>query len=365
MESPRGNLDRRDVLRLAALSAAAGVASGLPSFLAGCEKRDARPAVTLYTSVDAGIVEPILRSIDAPSTNFRWRIAAITDTEATKTTGLVTRLVNEKAAPKADLWWSGEIIGSIQLARRGILAPLASDIVSRRFSQAPQSAVDAKNRWFPIAYRPRVLVFNTAKVPESSRPRTLADVLTQSRTIGPICVANPAFGTTRGHFAALLAALGTERFTKLLEGGRFRVVDSNSAVVRAVGAGECVMGLTDYDDVISGLANNWPIAPGALPWNPDEHTGPTLMTPGTIGLVAGGPNTAGAAELAEALLTARVERALAASAWRSIPTVHAPGDEGIKLDTFLAPLTIAPVNWERAVDVLDQAVELSSRILTR
>lgn len=354
-------MNRRSFIRI---SAACASAAAFP-WLSGCSRRDARPAVTLYTSVDAGVVEPILAEIGASSTSFRWRIAAITDTEATKTTGLVTRLVNEKAAPKADVWWSGEIVGSIQLARRGILAPLASDIVSRRFAQSPPWAIDTKNRWFPIAYRPRVLVFNTAKLPESGRPRTLADTLALSRTAGPICVANPAFGTTRGHFAALLAALGTERFTALLEGGRFRVVDSNSAVVRAVGAGECAMGLTDYDDVISGLANNWPIAPGALPWNPDENTGPTLMTPGTIGIVAGGPNPTGAAELAEALLTTRVERALAASVWRSVPTVQSPGEENAKLDAFLAPLAIAPVNWERAVDVLDQAVELSSRLLAR
>ena len=38
------------------------------------------------------------------------------------------------------------------------------------------------------------------------------------------------------------------------------MVDGNSVVVRLVGAGECVIGLTDSDDVRAGVRQNLPVA---------------------------------------------------------------------------------------------------------
>jgi hypothetical protein len=369
-------LSRRQVVFAGAMLP---VIPGLAGFLASCTRRDTRPAVTLVTSVDAGVIEPIIAALtaDAP-----YAVKLLTDTEATKTTGLVAMLIEqhqraastgaaptpapaESAAPR--LWWSGDVLGSFALARAGVLEPMASPILSTRLARtdAPR---DDRNRWFALAPRPRCLVVNTRSLAEGARPRSLAAALMQSRKFNqPLAIANPAFGTTRGHIAALLALLGRDRFTELLGTGAYRQVDGNSAVVRAVSAGENVMGLTDYDDVAAGLANGWPIAPVFLPLAPDDEIGPCLATHSSVGLLAGASGAATstpnyAIDLAERIISARCEALLAASIWRSMPPSASVSDPAANApaDPLLQGVRITWPDWSIAADVQAEALTLAN-----
>ena len=79
---------------------------------------DREQSVTLYTSVD----DTFARMVAQRYTEKTGVVVHIVgDTEATKTTGLVARLKAEADHPIADLWWSSEPFGTIDLAQQGNL----------------------------------------------------------------------------------------------------------------------------------------------------------------------------------------------------------------------------------------------------
>ncbi len=62
--------------------------------------------VVVYTSVDQIFSEPILTDFERET---GIRVRAVYDVEASKTTGLVNRLLAEKDRPKADVFWNSEM----------------------------------------------------------------------------------------------------------------------------------------------------------------------------------------------------------------------------------------------------------------
>ena len=89
---------------------------------AGCG--DPEPAaVVVYTSVDQHYAEPVLAAFERET---GIRVRAVYDVEASKTTGLVNRLIAERARPKADVFWNGEFAQTMLLKERGLLASYAS-----------------------------------------------------------------------------------------------------------------------------------------------------------------------------------------------------------------------------------------------
>src|SRR5690606_4320929 len=63
------------------------------------------PAVVVYTSVDQVFSQPILRSFEEET---GIRVRAVYDTEETKSTGVLNRLIAEGKNPQADVFWSGD-----------------------------------------------------------------------------------------------------------------------------------------------------------------------------------------------------------------------------------------------------------------
>jgi iron(III) transport system substrate-binding protein len=320
------------------------------TILPACSRRaDPDHRITLYSSVDAGVLKPIL---DAYTKRTGIAVELVSDTEATKTTGLVNRIITEKDNPRADVWWSGEAVGTAQLSRAGTLAPyrsMAAQAAAQASSLNTWPLTGNRGDWYGLALRPRVIVYSTRtySTPEAA-PRSI-DALAASKK--PVAIANPAFGTTRGHLAAIYLEVGREDFIKLMSKIDWRVVDGNAAVIRAVANGECDAGLTDYDDYRGGLGNNWPLGctfPGVTADTPMQP----VATPGTIALVAGAPHPELAKAFIDEMLSVATEQSLAAGDWNSLPVLKAalPAD---KADRFKG-VTPARVDWEKAADFLEQ-----------
>jgi len=288
--------------------------------LSGCSDPDA-PSVVLYTSTDDAFARAV---VEAFETETGVRVELVGDTEATKTTGLVTRLQAEAGSPRCDVWWSSEPLGTILLAESGVLEP--GGMEGTVPADWPDELVGDGWDWVGFAERGRVFVYATDRVEEP--PTTLAE-LTGPAWRGRVGMARPQFGTTRGHMALLHARWGEARFSDWLGAMRengVRLYDGNARVVRAVYEGEIDAGLTDTDDVWVAIANGWPVG---MTWDaaPDgadgrwPSPGPTTI-PNTVGIIRGGPNPEHARTLAAFLVSERVERLLAASDSRNIP-VHA------------------------------------------
>lgn len=280
--------------------------------------------VVLYTSADAAIAEPVAKEFEG-RTGIKVRIVG--DSEATKTTGLVQRLIAEKESPRCDVWWSSEALGTVTLAREGVLEPFASS-AERDVPTGWPAHLRAQDRtWYGFAQRARVIAYNTTIVPSSGAPRTLRE-LTDTRYMDKIGMARPQFGTTRSHIAALVAMHGAEpvrEFLLALRKNNVRLYDGNSSVVQALTNGEIHVGLTDTDDVWAAQANQWPVA-----MNFESADKPTakvqglrslgaIVIPNTVARVKGGPNPGNAGRFADFLLGADVERMLAQSGSKNVP----------------------------------------------
>lgn len=273
---------------------------------AGCA-RETDPQVVVYVAVDRGQAEPILKQYEQRS---GIQVQAVYDAESAKTTGLVSRLLAEAGRPRCDVFWNNELVQTLHLARRGVLA----EFRPRAAADLPASSRDPEGRWTGIATRARVIVYNTRHVKAEEAPRSLWD-LTLPQWKGKLAIANPQFGTTRTHVAALFAVLGPEKAQELLRGllaNDVRIVDGNAMVKNLVAraqphASPIYVGLTDADDVLAGQQDGEPVAFVY----PDQETIGTLIVPATVCLIRGAPHGPASKSLVEYLVSPEVAQMLA------------------------------------------------------
>ena len=318
--------------------------------IGACSPADDDQRVVLYSSVDDYVLAEVLLAFEVET---GIRVKTVGDTEATKTTGLVLRLLAEREQPRADVWWSSEPFGTIRLAREGVLGPYTSPQAEAAFPANgwPESLRDPGGAWYGFAQRARVLAYSPARAEDP--PATLAE-LTEPRWRGRIGMARPRFGTTRGHMAWLAAAWGEEAFEAwllALKGNGLRLYDGNATIVRAIRDGEIDVGLTDTDDVLALRTTSTSVldAPqiaqdqaDALGRWPDPGR---MVIPNTIALVSGGPNPDGASRLIDWILEGNAERIIAASPSGNVP-VH---------PVVLAELGLGPQEPTRGPSLLDAA----------
>src|SRR5215207_2024483 len=195
----------------------------------GCGRSDA-PAdsarvVTVYVSTDRVFSEPVLRAYERQS---GVTVNAVYDTEETKSTGLANRLLAEQARPQADVFWSNEPVRTLVLKSRNALASYRSP----NAEGIPTALVDMDGYWTGFSARIRVIAYNTTLVKPADAPQSVFD-LADPRWRGQVAIADPRFGSTSFHVAALYAAAGDDRmdaFFRQLKANDVRIVPGNSVV---------------------------------------------------------------------------------------------------------------------------------------
>jgi iron(III) transport system substrate-binding protein len=279
----------------------------------GCSSRSRE--VVVYTSVDQVVSEPILRDFEKQS---GLTVRAVFDTEETKSTGVLNRLVAEGAHPQADVFWSGDPARPFVLIKRGLVAPYES--VNAAGISPSFRASDGT--WTGFAARVRVLLVNRNRVPASATPRSIRD-LADPRWKGMTAIANPIFGTTTMHVAALFTTWGEEQgraFLQALKENQARIASSNGEVKRLVASGDVAFGVADTDDAQEALADHAPIEVVF----PDQDGIGTLVMPTTVSLMRGAPHADAGKKLIDYLLRPEVERRLAEAA------AHVPLRAGVQ-----------------------------------
>ena len=272
------------------------------ALLAGCHRAPA-PTVVVYTSVDQVYSEPILRDFAART---GIRVLPVFDVEAAKTVGLVQRIIAESGRPRADVFWNSEFSQTLLLAGMGLLAPHRPEAAE----DVPAHLKSPAGLWTAVGCRVRVLLVNTRSVPEEAVPRSVEELLTAEPS--RVGFANPLFGTTATHAAALFALWGPReavRFFRALQIRGVHMADGNAGVRDLVVAGRLDWGLTDSDDACRAVEAGSPVRIVL----PDQEGAGTLLIPGTVALIAGAPHPAAARELADYLVSAGTERRLIAT----------------------------------------------------
>jgi iron(III) transport system substrate-binding protein len=274
----------------------------------GCGRPD--NSVVVYTALDEMYSQPIL---DAFKAKTGIEVRAVYDTEASKTTGLRTRLVAEKNRPRADVFWNNEAAQTALLKQQGVLEPYRSPAADA----IPEKFKDPEGYWTGFAARARVIIYNTNLVQDP--PKSILDYL-KPEWKGKTAIARPLFGTTATQSAALFALWGDDKakdfFHQLRDSG-VAVLEGNATVRDRVAAGDFAWGLTDTDDangaVVDGLPAKW-----SFPDQGPDAIG-TLVIPNTVSLIKGAPHPDAAKKLIDYLLSAEVEAKLAASRSVQIP----------------------------------------------
>jgi len=295
----------------------------------GCGRR-AREVV-VYTSVDQVFSEPVFRAFERES---GIPVRAVFDTEETKSTGALNRLIAESANPQADVFWSGDPVRPFLLIKRGLVEPY----LSRQAQDLPPGLRGADGSWTGVAARARVLLVNRKLVPAQETPRSIRD-LADPRWKGKAAIANPLFGTTTMHVAALFAKWGDEparAFLDALKANGVRIASSNGEVKRLVVAGEVAFGLTDTDDANEARKEGADVEVV----HPDADELGALVMPTAVVLMAKGPHPDAGRKLVDYLLSAEAERQMAAAA------AHMPLRPGVP-----TPQGVLRVSDIRAMDV--------------
>ncbi len=303
--------------------------------------------VVVYTALDEEFSRPVFEEFTRQTD---ITVLGKFDTESTKTVGLTQAIFAEHARPRCDVFWNNEIVNTLRLDRKGLLARYETVAAS----SFPGQYRSANSRWYGFSARARVLVVNTELVSEASRPTSIVDI-TARQWKGRVGIAKPLAGTTATHAACLFAVWGQERTKEFFRAAKknARVMAGNKHVARAVATGELAFGLTDTDDAILELEQGWPVVI-VYPDQAEDELG-TLFIPNTVAIIQGAPHREAAEKLVDFLLSPQVERMLAEGPSAQIPLdTHAEVEPRVE-----SPRTVRSmqVDFEAAAAVWSSASE--------
>jgi len=260
--------------------------------------------VVVYSTVDQVFSEPILQDFEKET---GIHVKAVFDTEETKSTGVLNRLIAEKNHPQCDVFWSGDPMRTIILKNKG----LTTVYKAKNASGISNVFKDKDFHWIGFSARARVLIYNKKLLTLDSCPKSILD-FTQPKYKGNIAIANPLFGTTTFHFAALFNQLGKNKavaFLQDLKNNNVVIATSNGDVKKRVMQGKIACGLTDTDDAFEAMAENKNIGIVFL----DQQDIGSLIMPNTVNLIRQSPNSENGKKLIDYLLSKKTEAKLAKS----------------------------------------------------
>jgi iron(III) transport system substrate-binding protein len=269
--------------------------------------RNGPEPLVVYCSHDQVYAQSIL---DGFTRQTGIPLAVKYDTEATKSLGLVELLLSERGALRCDVFWNNEALGTMDLAAKGVLEPYEGP----GYGRIPAEFKDPDGLWAGFGARLRVCIVNTDRM--QATPAAVEQAL--SGDLSRMAVARPIFGTTLTHYSVLWHLWGGERLRAWNADLRRRgvqVVTGNAQVKNLVADGVCNLGWTDSDDYFGALDAGKPVA--AVPVRVDG--GRTICIPNTVAVIKGARHPEEARRLADYLLSAGVEAALASSDARQVP----------------------------------------------
>jgi len=265
--------------------------------------------VVVYVSHDQVFSEPILKDFERDT---GITVKAVYDTEETKSAGVMNRLIAEKDHPQADIYWANEPIRAEVLRQRGVTAPYRSPSADG----IPDQFREPHGYWTGFSARARVLI--VAKTLPDKPTSILA--YTDPYFRGKSVIANPLFGTTTVHVAALFDIWGDTRgkaFLEAMRSNKVKIASSNGDSAEQVAAGSFELGLVDSDDVYSRQQQGQPVE-GIYPDQEEGGLG-CFIVPNAVMLIQRAPHPGAGEKLIDYLLLPDTERKLAYSDAAQIP----------------------------------------------
>ena len=325
--------------------------------LAGCRsesmpsgRETGMPVVVVYVTLDEPYARPVIQAFTRAT---GVAVRPVYDTEANKSRGLAERLRAERSRPRADVFWSSEVLQTVRLSREGLFR----QYVPSTATGIPARYRDPEKNWTGFAARFRVLAVHQPL--KDQPPKGLLE-LAEPRWRGQTAMANPLFGTTTTEAAALFQRLGKERaeeYYRRRQANETRIVEGNSVSAEQAARGEVQVAQTDTDDayIRQGEGKAGQSAKLSVVF-PDQEPGGlgALLIPNTAAMVKDAPHPGPAMRFLDFLLQPETELLLAGLPARQLP-LH-PGLES-RLPAAVRPLAkIRPmqVEYARLADQFDE-----------
>ncbi|MBC8202459.1 MAG: extracellular solute-binding protein [Planctomycetes bacterium] len=313
------------------------------TLLCGCGKQETN-TITVYVSADEQIARIV---IDDFTSQTGIEVAWVGDTEASKTTGLVTRLRREASRPVADVFWSSENIGTIQLAQEGVFDSCSTTVTAAW----PAEYRDPSAYWFAFSPRARVIAYDPTVTNVKEMPAYWWEYTDAA-------MADPRFGTTGTHLAVM--AEDANRFNSFAqELGNTPLLGGNAATVQAVIDGSARYAMTDSDDVHAAIARGASIAM-LMPRHHAGVGGGTLLIPNTVAMIADCQHPEQAKLFIDFMLSDHVATLLAESSSKNIPlqkTVAEQFPDLVVQDPLQVDFIAAAKRRNKTIDLVMQSLK--------
>jgi iron(III) transport system substrate-binding protein len=272
-------------------------------------------AVVVYVSEDQVFSEPILKDFDRET---GITVKSVFDTEESKSTGVMNRLIAEKDNPQADVYWANEPVRAEALKQRGVSTAYDSPSAEGIADQFK----DPHHYWTGFSARARVLLVHARS---TLKPASVM-AYTEPSAKGRAAIANPLFGTTTAYVAALFTTWGDERgrtFMNQIKNNGVKMTTSNGESADFVAAGQVDFSLVDSDDAVNRKKQGKPVE---IIYPDQEPNGiGVLILPNAVALIKGGPHAENGKRLIDYLLSKETERKLAFADCAQMP-LHAGVD---------------------------------------
>ncbi|MCP4130861.1 MAG: extracellular solute-binding protein [bacterium] len=312
-------------------------------FFTSCSPRGGdKNVVVVYTSEDRVFSEPILKDFEKQT---GIQVKMVFDTEETKSTGVMNRLIAEKNNPQADAYWANEPIRAVVLKKKGILDPYKP----KNFNQIKNIYKDSDGYWTGFSARARVFL---VRKDASFEPKSYLSYLNPAAK-GRTAIANPLFGTTTTYIAALFSILGDHKgkeFMRNMKKNNVIMSASNGESADYVVKGESDFSLVDSDDAINKIRSG----KNVRMIFPDQSKGiGVLILPNAAMMIKNCAHPENAKKFIDYLVSAEVEKKLGFANCAQIPLL--PGVQTPKDVPDISTLKLMQVNFD---DVADKLLEI-------
>ncbi len=156
---------------------------------------------------------------------------------------LAAQISEEGSNSPADLFFAQDAGGLGAVDKRGLFAPVPADLLAQ---VDPKYHADDGN-WIGITGRVRVIVANSAHVPDAEVPTNVFAV-TEPRWKGKVGIA-PTNGSFESFLTAMRVQAGEERtkqFLRDLKANDVKTYNDNALILKAVNDGEIDLGLINH-----------------------------------------------------------------------------------------------------------------------
>jgi iron(III) transport system substrate-binding protein len=314
-----------------------------------------RPAPTasgdlvIYSGRSEALIKPVIEQFKAKYPDVNVVLKAGSNSE------LANALLEEKAAPQADLFLTTELMTVQKMANEDVFQAYTP----KDADKLPADYHHPNWLWTGLTLRARVIMYNTDLVAADEAPKSILD-LTDPKWKGQIAAAGSTNGGFQAHVAALRQILGDAQAEAWLSGLKANDVTffgGHTDVRKAVGAGEFKIGLVNHYYYHLQKAEGSPVAV-VYPDQADGQMG-VVVNATAIGVVKGAQHPEAAGVFIDYLLSPEGQKLFAELNYEY------PVIEGVALAADVKPLTdvrLATFDVVKAADSLNSTLTLVERV---